>query len=318
MSVALHPIGQRASSRSSEGRSVGRRVRTIGLGVFFASVAVNAAIGIYALVTPHFGHTQQRVLLSSLCVTGAVLLALACEPAWERKLLGPVPAVGALLGTVVSALTIAAIWTEPSEVGAKIVGTAAVLAIACAVASLVAVARERARETVRRVLTFALALLVALAGGWVIVIWVGLGTDDVAGKMQGTTFTVALGCTAATLLSLARLAPRHRWVLVASLGLLTLGVAMLTGLYWFGDAAPEAYARGMGVILVAFAAFAVTVPVLHWIDRGVVAAAVTTDAIGHCPHCGAKLAGELGVETRCGRCGRGFTVTAHESRLNLT
>lgn len=69
---------------------VGGKMRRVGLGVFFASVAVNAALGIYAVVAPEFGETQGRVLATSLCVTGAVLLALACEPAWERRLLGPV------------------------------------------------------------------------------------------------------------------------------------------------------------------------------------------------------------------------------------
>jgi NADH pyrophosphatase NudC (nudix superfamily) len=65
----------------------------------------------------------------------------------------------------------------------------------------------------------------------------------------------------------------------------------------------------MGVVLIAFAAFAVTVPVLHWLDRGAMAvAAATSDSVRFCPHCGRKLAGEIGVELECGRCGRGFSV----------
>ena len=74
--------------------------RRLGLGIFFVSVAVNAALGIYAVLAPDFGETQGKILGTSLCVTGAVVLALACEPAWERRLLGPVPYAGAVLGAV--------------------------------------------------------------------------------------------------------------------------------------------------------------------------------------------------------------------------
>ena len=94
MSVVTHHVGLGTSKRSTDRRSVGRRVRRYGLAIFFVSIAVNAAFGIYAVLAPGFGETQGKILGTSLCVTGAVLLALACEPAWERRLLGPVPFTG--------------------------------------------------------------------------------------------------------------------------------------------------------------------------------------------------------------------------------
>ena len=90
--------------------------------------------------------------------------------------------------------------------------------------------------------------------------------------------------------------------------LLTVGTGLVVLQVWLEGEAP--LARAMGVVLIAFAAFAVSVPVLHWIDRGALAAAeATTAAVRFCPHCGGKLDGDVGVQVECGRCGREFTVT---------
>lgn len=252
MSVVLHHSGVGVTRQPPERRSFGRRMRRIGLGVFFTSIAVNAAIGIYAVLAPNWeGETHGRILLTSLCVTGAVLLALACEPAWERSLLGPVPGVGAVLGVAAFAATIVGIWLEPAS--------------------------------------------------------------DVYGKAVTSTFAIAIACVLASLLALAPLAPAHRWIFKATLTLLALGTLLMALLPWFDDDPPAGYVRGMGVVLILLAAFMVTVPVMHWIDRGKLVAAEATDAIRFCPHCGKELAGEAGIEIACGRCGREFTVTPHPS-----
>jgi MFS family permease len=248
MSVAVHELGGPGTG-PTQPKVFGRRVRRVGLGIFFASISLNAALGILALLAPDFGETQGKILGTSLCVTGAILLALACEPAWERSLLGPVPYAGAVLGSVGFALAIAIIWSEPK--------------------------------------------------------------GDIWGKLIGSTFTLAVAACLASLLALAPLAPRHHWLFAITLGLLALSTAMVTALWWLGDEPSSSYLRAMGVVLIALAAFAVTVPVLHWIDRGALAASnAATGAIRFCPHCGKELGGEIGVELRCGRCGRGFTITA--------
>src|SRR5512144_2343493 len=106
--VSVHPP---AGMREAPRRSLGNRVRRIALAGFFASVSINAALGIYALVAPEFGETQSKLLASSMCVTGAVLVALACEPAWERRLLGPVPYAGVVFGTLGFGMAVVGMWT---------------------------------------------------------------------------------------------------------------------------------------------------------------------------------------------------------------
>ncbi len=237
------PVGTYGPSR----RSVGSRVRRAALGVFFTSISVNAALGIYALVAPEFGDTQSKLLASSLCVTGAILVALACEPAWERGLLGPVPYAGAIAGAIGFGMAVGGIWFEPDSA------------------------------------TY--------------------------GKAMGSILDVAGACTIASLLALARLAKRHEWVFVVATALLALGAAMFAVMPWLGDDPPEVLLRTMGVVYVAFAALAVTVPVLHWVDRSARAKADASDAVRYCPHCGKPVAGEPGSPIRCDRCARAFLVT---------
>ena len=246
MSTVLQNVGLRPSRRVTERRPVGRRMRRLGLGIFFVSIAVNAALGFYAVLAPDFGETQGKILGTSLCVTGAILLALACEPAWERRLLGPAPHAGGALGVVGFTLAIGAIWTEPDS------------------------------ET-----------------------WV---------KTTGTILTLAVACAAASLLVLARLTPGHRWVFRGTLALLGLAAVIVGASWWFEDPG-EWYVRTQGVVMIALAAFVVTIPVLHWVDRGALAVAeAVTGAVRFCPYCGTELAGGIGVVLGCGRCGRGFTV----------
>jgi hypothetical protein len=261
MSVLIHRLGPGTSPRLAGQRPLGRRARRIGLAVFCVSIAVNAALGIYAVLAPGFGETQGKILGTSLCLTGAVLLALACEPAWERGLVGPVPHVGAALGAIGFAFAISLIWTQPES------------------------------ET-----------------------WA---------KIMMTVFTLSVACVAASLLALSRLAPRHTWIFTVTLALLALGAGMYSVLPWLNDPG-EWYARSLGVVMIALAAFVVTVPVLHWVDRGALAlAGSATGAVRFCPYCGRELTGPIaGVDLTCGRCGRGFRVASTdekgESSANLT
>lgn len=259
MSMAIHRLGG-TPARRAERRPVGRRARRLGVAIFFASVAVNAGLGIYAVLAPDFGETQGKILGTSLCVTGAVLVALACEPAWERKLLGLVPHSAAVLGVTGFTLAIALVWTEPES------------------------------ET-----------------------WPNI---------MMTIFTFSVAGVAASLLALSRLAPRHGWVLMTTLALLAVGAAMYSAIPWLGEPG-EWYARSFGVVMIVLAAFVVTVPVLHWVDRGALATQASTDAVRFCPHCGGEVAGYIGHGFSCERCGRGFTVLAAaresgESIVNLT
>ncbi len=260
MSISVGHIRREAPRQGAGRRALGARTRRVGLSVFFVSVAINAAFGIYAVLTPDFGETQAKILGTSLCITGAVLLALACEPAWERRLLGPVPLGGATLGAAGFALAIVLIWTQPES------------------------------ET-----------------------WT---------RTMGTILTLSVAGVAASLLALTRLAPRHAWIFGATLVLLAAGAGMYSLLLWFDDPG-EWYVRSLGVVMIALAAFVVTVPVLHWVDRGALAATdAATGTVRFCPYCGRRLAGDIGVNVRCSRCGREFRVAPAAERggsnANLT
>jgi hypothetical protein len=243
---AIHRHSWLGGPPAEERRSVRGRVRRWGLATFFVSIAINAALGIYAVVAPDFGDTQSKILATSLFVTGTILVALACEPAWERGLLGPVPYAGALLGVTAFAMSIVGMWGEIDA--------------------------------------------------------------DAYGKTMGTLFVATAACTAASVLALARLAPRHEWVFVTALGLLGVGATMFGVLPWLGDDPPDTYVRGMGVVFIVLAAFTVTVPVLHWVDRAAAAPVESSAAVRYCPHCGAHTTGEVGLDLSCSACGALFTV----------
>ena len=261
MSVRVDSNSFHVSGGLVEPRAVGRRARRLGVTAFFVSVTVNAALGIYAVLAPGFGETQGKILGTSLFITGAVLVALACEPAWERRLLGLVPPAAAALGMAGFALAIGGIWIQPES------------------------------ET-----------------------WA---------KVMGTMFTLSLAGVAASLLVLAQVVPRHEWLFKVTFALLGAGALMYGVALWLNEP-PSGFMRAMGVVMITLAAFAVTIPVVHWIDRGALASAeATTGGVRFCPHCGRKLAGEIGADLSCSRCGRGFVVSTAgsspgESKLNLT
>jgi hypothetical protein len=229
----------------------------VGLALFFASVAVNAVLGIYAVLAPDFGETQGKILGTSLCVTGAVLIALACEPAWERNLLGLVPPAAATLG--------------------------------------------------------ALGFVVAIAG-----IWTGHESETWT-RVMATIFTLAAAGVVASLLALARVSPRHEWLVKVTFVLLGVGAVLYGALVWIDDP-PSSFLRALGVAAIALAAFTVTVPVVHWIDRGALAAArATLGTARFCPYCGRELAQTVGADLSCTRCGRDFRITSRaDPDVNLT
>jgi hypothetical protein len=248
MSAMPGPIRLGSPTRLVRRRPLGRRTRRLGIAAFFVSVAVNAGLGIYAVLAPGFGETQGKILGTSLCVTGAVLVAMACEPAWERKLLGPVPPVASALGAVAFTFTIVGMWVEPDS--------------------------------------------------------------DVWAKTMITIFTLSVAGVAASLIVLARVAPRHLWLVKATFVLLAVGSGMYALLPWFGDDPGEWFVRSLAVTMIALAAFVVTVPVVHWLDRGALAAAEATGVVRFCPYCGRKLAGDVDVRLSCTQCGRGFTISS--------
>ncbi len=96
--------------------------------------------------------------------------------------------------------------------------------------------------------------------------------------------------------------------MVTTLSLLATGATLFGLLPWLGDDAPDTYVRVLGVVSIALAAFVVTVPVLHWVDRPVGAAADSADAVSFCPYCGTRVGLATTGEISCTSCGRRFRV----------
>lgn len=179
-----------------------RPLRRLGLGLFFVSVACNAVIAIYALLAPGFGETEGRILGTSLYVTAALLLVLACSPAMERRLLWPVPLVASACGIAAFAILIGTLWTgEPPETLIKVAGTAMTAGVAGTLASLLVLARLARRY---RAVPAAAFGLTAVAGAMIVLgIWIEPG-EDIYGRALGAVL-VALAALVVTIPVLHRL-----------------------------------------------------------------------------------------------------------------
>lgn len=117
-------------------------MRRIALIVLVVSVAVSALVGIVSLVMGEFGETQTKVLLTSLCVTGASILAMACGAALDRARWRAVPFAGIGLAVAGFALVILLIWIEGRHDDAwKAAATLLIFATSAAHASLLSLAR---------------------------------------------------------------------------------------------------------------------------------------------------------------------------------
>jgi len=181
------------AGRAASGAARGRRVF---LSLLLGSIAVNAALGIYALVVPDFGELQGKILATSACVTGAGVLSLTCLPAWERGRLGLVPVAGIAVSVAGFALLAAGIWAETgTEPVWKTAGTLLLLGGAAGLPSLLALTRLAPRF--RWAFPIALSLIGVLAGLTVSVVW-GEWEAEWFGRMTGVVavlvaaFTIAI------------------------------------------------------------------------------------------------------------------------------
>ena len=88
-------------------------------------------MGVFALLVGEFGEAQGKLLVSSLSVSGAAIVAMACGFAWERGRLGLFPLLGIALGIAGFALLIVGVWTEADPRAYwRTTGTVLVLAVA--------------------------------------------------------------------------------------------------------------------------------------------------------------------------------------------
>jgi hypothetical protein len=173
------------------------RLRRYAVASLIASLALNAALGIYALLAGDFGDLEEQILLTSVTVSAVGVVALACAPARERGLLGAVPTVGMAAAPLAGALFVAAIWLDsPPDALFRAGGTAAILAVVGVHASLLALAPLPARHRWARAAAIAFAsVLGALA---VSLVW---------GDWDSGAFGRAFGVVAVLLAAFTLLVP---------------------------------------------------------------------------------------------------------------
>ena len=172
-------------------------VRRAALYVLVGSISLNAGLGIYAIVVGQFGKLEAKILFTSLGVSGASMLALACAPALERHRLGPVPRWGIAASFAGFALLTAAVWNEfDLQPLVKAAGTLVVVAVASAHASLLSLAGLAPR--------FRWAFLAAVGLGFALA---ALGVSWIWGEWSSDLFGRSFGVVAVLLAAFTILVP---------------------------------------------------------------------------------------------------------------
>jgi hypothetical protein len=97
-------------------------------------------------------------------------------------------------------------------------------------------------------------------------LWVEPHSDDYW-KTAATVSIFAVACSHASLLLLARLAPRFAWSLWTAIALIFAVALLLSGAIWL-DLDEEPMFRILGVVAVLDGAFTILVPIFHRLTRG--------------------------------------------------
>jgi hypothetical protein len=180
------------------------RLNRLVLRAFLASIAVNAALGIWALLGGDFGETQGKVLATSFLVSGAMLGVLVNGAAVRRRVLWPLPLVAAVCAAAGMLWFVLALWVEADdEAWFKIGGTLLTVAAGATLAGLLALlGLRRAHEPLRWV---ADALIAVLCLTVIVVMWAEIDTDWV-GRVIGVESVLVAALTLA-IPALSRFAP---------------------------------------------------------------------------------------------------------------
>ncbi len=159
-------------------------------------VAINAAIGVFALVGGELGETGEKILFTSLLATMGAVLALVCAPAASAGRAGWWPKIGMVGAGLASTLFIIGVWVEPSETFFKIPGTILVIAVISALISLLAAWPGAGKLVWVRTAATALAVI---AGGLVITfIWAESDVPEVYGRLFGIVMVLLAAAAIAT------------------------------------------------------------------------------------------------------------------------
>ena len=159
-------------------------LRRTALRVFLVSIAANAALGIWALLSSDFGQTEGKVLATSLLVSAAVLSVLVNVAPLQRRVVWPVPAVAAVVGAGSILAFIVMIWAETDDATPlRAAFSGLVIAVAATLSGLLALLPLQPGHEPIRYLHHALTVLLTAT-----IIW-GIWTDP-GGSWFGRTLGV--------------------------------------------------------------------------------------------------------------------------------
>jgi hypothetical protein len=139
--------------------------RRLALRVLLASIAISSLLGIVGILGDKLGDTAAHVLLTSLLMTGASLLALAHFSAWEVPQAQLVARGGAAITAIALLVWFAAVWVEPrSDEFWQLAGSLGLFAIASAHACILWLARLPPRANAIRAAALACDVLIVVMG----------------------------------------------------------------------------------------------------------------------------------------------------------
>ena len=149
-----------------------RRRRLLLLGVA-TLLSASALLAIGILLVGRFGHTEQRILGTTMLLAGYGLLALPSVVLLDQGRRRPLAEGGIGLAAVAAALAIVSVWgPSGSDAVGKSVGTATVFALAAAqAAGLAARLREDSPPLVHRLFAASCVTAVIAAATAVTLIW---------------------------------------------------------------------------------------------------------------------------------------------------
>ena len=116
----------------------GWTLRRTGVAVFFASVAVNAVLGVVALLVPTNGWILGRALGTSIAVTVGILGVLACLSAFTRRVAWPLAPVAMLSVATAFVVLLTVIWgSDVGDTHFEMLWSSVVIALTLVLLSLV-------------------------------------------------------------------------------------------------------------------------------------------------------------------------------------
>ena len=135
--------------------------RRLWLKVFLVSIAVNAGLGIWALLVDDFGEIQGKILTSSFLVSATMVGLLVNAVPMRERVLWPLPVIASATSTAGFVLLIVAVWVEPdSDVWGRTLVSSLTIAGGATLAGLLGLLRLREwHHIVRQATVIAIGVL---------------------------------------------------------------------------------------------------------------------------------------------------------------